>query len=1682
MPTPESTDQTNASSAPALLLSPGNHQVFQVIDPSEDGEGSAIGARHVSRCVKRAGAQRPDVVTPEWVAEFAGTSAILDAAGRSTSPGLLTASASRKTSKVFAVFVRPPKSNLSSTQIDQLEAAIGIIAVACASVGRKISSSIAGTYATLMRSGAPRQGRHPDFSTLMAEFPKTLDAWRAWVNKDTDEGIRRFAAAIVEALETPIQPPAALVMPGSETLGIAHGSGAQPLDETAKSEANAKARATPHQPPAEANEERERSLIGWLRGRGDQAGHRWRFGSQDLWDKQTVDELIATCGRIQEALAPGHPDRHFAFVAVISLVTSLPASKVFQIKLKPTTEIWLDLRLGVLRWLLTRLLNSERADGLSPEDIDASQIVDICLPRSAAAIGAEFAKRHPDAADLLDLVASNLHLSTPGLLIERYRQWLRSIGYESPHGVEDARFARSLGQIYRMLSGDVAAAMLAFDLDECSLGMLHYVQLPRSFIQRLIEAAYSWVGLGSAVTPELPDSPVGSQVAMSADDFATSLKRAQRDIDDLIIAMRAAETVDDLFVAFHLLVHLRALLAITLSAGRGDRLERLTWAAVFGHTDVLHLADKDIDEYTKDRLVAICHFLRTTLDGYVQDISLFCERAEALGVSVTDKRGRRFGTRSPSRACFVVAQMTVFDGITHATRAGISAELLGKLAKKYFGALNAGRHTLVSLAVQAGVDPNLLKVLTGHYRGHAEPFSDGQWVAPADALASLGLALNWILQPLVPEISPPETHGVIDLMQWNGSLPMPASEEHRSAGSRVRVLAKPFDGYTILSLRVIDHLRQRLTGGDGPSHLGANFAANLMLVNWTTLSDLKTIWRSPGTLVGLGPKCVAATWQRPNCIAHIRRPLVGPVALACHALASEASLPAWEETCKHIAAWLKGNLPMLSWPEDNEQVLAALSALLARWLRVNVPPFLLTASSPRITAPTANATSLRRLIDEPQEADADEVLVHPAARPRGHGNRKIRESELQALMKVVHTIGTPRKNKGEKSESDVVEECVDDDGSTDGENWARMKEIATKHARIDTTNHAPAATYQEYCEAEASRWEGSKGDRVKASSLSTYTRLIAPALDVLRRDDDLRTCEEDFWHDFFKYLETSVRAPTMEKRAEIIKDRQTAARRFVKLLATLGYNIPAILLDSGDEVRHDGMRRSAASTLLLETDQKRTTSLMARHFAEIPLTRMLAPVYADLRFEAPLRSIEAAVVPLVVVTGFGYLVITTDGFAHLKSIHARRIIYAGTEFAARIQAAADAVALNCAGARWLFLTNNRADWSLIEEIEEAFSAALKQATGDQDARPHATRTVAPLEQLFPGWEGMLRRFLQGKATTAECVEFCAAIRRLGFSHLESVIISVGHGHGLTFIRYYLAIWDLLLSVYAQASLTVHSSASQLVKASGTTVHAAYRQAESRAHSAGASFDPWTWARSYRPKSSKLVDISRYSATSAPTAVVKKTARGAAVNGLKDAGSVKYLALRATGQLPVAAARATKVMTSVSAELETIFSAASIGHLTERHQGKPSAGGIKSEIKFLEGVDGALLIKHLRASSHATLDRFSDALTPKRAGAVALPAPEAIRSSLTSFSACLPPSLAVLAQYGEDVLTPDQIARIHSVEFRVLIGSSDRDLGKRPRISIVPAADPTNPVLRARRTSSVRCVIAAIQLLKTHTGS
>ena len=1200
--------------------------------------------------------------------------------------------------------------------------------------------------------------------------------------------------------------------------------------------------------------------------------------------------------------------------------------------------------------------------------------------------------------------------------------------------------------------------LVSLNFDEVALAMLSYVRLSREFIREQQAQVYERVNWGEPAKGSEPSSHIGSSVARDSDSFVLSFRRMQSHAEAAVGRMLAAATAMDLIGAYKELVHLRLLATLTLAGGRGHHLERMTWRAFYGHSLYIQFADKDVDDFSAVRAVPVSDLLADVLNQHVAERELLVRLAVLLGVEPQDLRGRAFDDRRANRICFVSASTIVHDGRVCLVRAAIDRACLNQLALDIFGTeLNVGRHTLISCAVQQGVDSWLIKVFSGHHRGHAEPFSDGGVVSPQHALALLRAALMWLCSPIGRgEIRAADRY-VLPLAAMCRQLPVPSHEGTRAPESRARVLMPPWDVHTLPALRLVEFLRDRLMAAQGPLDPGAEYLLHLRLLGWIQLRDIKVLWARGDALQDVAVGAPMALWSREGCVAEIHRPLDAPAALALWAIRKDGrtSLPDWKLARAFAAAWLRVMAPQADWSDDDSAVLEVLDGLMERYVRIVVSPFVVAAGSRTLKSATANHRSIYRLALPPgTSADEDEVLLLPAPVIRGPRNSHLPPSPLKGLIGRVHHWG--------------------DDKARLGEDFERWSELSDEARNMDLADDTRAVALRIWALHAASFW--SKGVRgpLQVGSASTYLRRFERGLSQIGPSEPLTQWFEE-WIEWVEDLVSSVKGATLKDAL------MTALRSFFRALATEKYSIPQELMDPGDNyAAHDGQRRAAAATLLLECDRSRVIWLMGNRFAQVPLVRELSMIYPALRWSASLRAVEPAVLPLNGVSSFGDLVITSDGFSHLKSEHARRLQPLPRSLIADFRTVAGLVNDAEPGSKWLFLFANDEDWAVVNDLAQSFSFSIKQVAGEPDARPHASRVVAPLEALLPAWEPMMRALITGEATVQNCAAFCRALQARGVSFLITVIVRVGHGHPVTYLKYYFPIWDLLLSVFARASLSQYSDPTPLLKRHlpAKSVNA-FVQAKGRAVKDRVAFDGWRWALRYVGRLLALPRLQVGEGQKAQPDV--RRARHSLGSQAKDSEKVRYLALRLTGLGAIAAAHGSALSNSIAAQLEILLGSTNSNSLRRRLQSTSTGRGQDAEINALRSEDGATLIERLMLMPGQQLDELGRALLTERAARLGVKSVGALAPRLLGFLGYLPMSLGLMVQFGEGQCSPEEQARLKQHRPRLCVGPSIPGLAPVPRLSVVDASDSDNRVRRARLTSNVRCVIAAIQLTRDLKG-
>lgn len=1614
-----------------------------------DRGGLALAVRHACRCLGAAAAAMPTRPALQAWHDAAAAMAARLKSQSTTVPSLLTSSAEMLALPGYGAWLSQPPANAMDTRVQQLWAIQGHALAAFACSGNVVPPALLNglTQAIKHLRGS---GRQQGWAEIALDFPSTAADVQRWMGKTSTPAVRRMLAALELMWTLPLVPPESLQEPVASKVPAAH----------SELQAGSPQPSEPVDIDGDLGDDGDRpaSLLGWLTQRANYAGMRSRFGADGHWDALTPAELTHVCKAIRAELLARTEAAPFALLAAMCLCTSLPARLAMTLAMQPNGDIWISADFGSVRWSLQRLLDGRTDATATIEPTQPDRVVDIALPAAAARFGRQLVESNPSGGHLAALLASSDDPAAHREFLEAYRGWLRGLGQRWVHAAYDVRLAMSLPQIHRALHGDVAAAWLSLDSREAALGMMHYVSLPRVTLHQWAGQAYSAIGLGEAAGVAAK-GVVGSAVALDAQAFATGWKALQATCErhrallatcaDLGAAARAAT---DLNAA-------RLTAVVIAMAGRGTLLPRLSWPALYTHPDVVLLLDKRVDAYSDLRGIPVHELLREQLDAHLEDLRQFGVACRRLGKAPTDRRGRDLSRLQDQGAAFFGLQVHEAHGAASLRRAAISTGDIDAISQQHFGQpINVGRHTLLTLAVVEGWDPWWPKVLSGHHRGHAEPFADGGVVAPAHLLFHLSHALDRALGHLVSEPSNNSGERVVldvaRLRALNSSSPL---AQARTPGSKARLLPPAWQPSTLVALRVCDHLRRRLAHGESPSHAGAEVLLVGLLVNSIHLDDLRLIWIDHQAIQSIGERGAVVLWRRAPGAQEQQR-LVTPLWATAlqRARGSKGQLPGWAGCVEHAAGWLRVALPEFGWHGDDHRCLRALEQLLQAWMRFHTPPFLLSAAAPALGAAVANRASLQRLASRrPLDGGEDDVLLLQAPMPRAAARAPVRESPLNQVLKLVHRYGRTDLQLGE-----------------DGQRWQDLAKAVTE---LDCSADARARVVVDVVRLDHDRWRAAHANRIQVSSLSTYLYRISVDLDRIAPTEDLAVWQEE-WEDWHDAVEKASVAGDATKRAALAEERLVAVRHLLRGLSELKYPVPAELLAPDGRPGATTARRPASATVLLRADQQRIRGLLKRHFADVPVLGDLADLYCSLVCGASLRSAEVGALTVDAVTPFGDLAVDTGGFSHLKSEHARRLQRLTHDVSASFRATAELVQDAEPGARWIFLLNNPNDWGTASTVAKAFGAALRQVTGDPDGRQHATRPLAPLSQLLPQWEDTLGAVARGQASTQQCAEFMASIQQQSVGRLVQVLHAAGHGHPLTFLAHYFAIWPWVMAAHVQALHAGFGDASALVRGRMPQAYAAFRKARERAKTARMEFDSWGWVGRAAVARMDLppLQADRVTLASAKLASPTDHAPQAGVSAL-----VRYLAARFMGLAPAAAAHAFGLCTAEAASAEARFDEQATSALRQRHQGDAQGRGRGAELRLLRSEDGATLAARMLALPIAELSRLSQALSSRRTGPQPRMPVEALVADLQACVATLPQQHGLYIQTGHGKYSAEELARIPACSKQLFVGPADRDIGNRPRVSVVDADAPENRVRRARLTSLVRCLVQAALAIRNN---
>gem|GEM_PF-3690551 len=1561
---------------------------------------------------------------------------------------------------VFGVIAAPPLCDLSTEARDRLDSMLGVALAACIAMELPLSETFISAWATLRRCGLPNPTRSRDWDAIATVPPLSLEAIQSAIKTTRLAAARSFLVELERYTETGFVATAASPTVGSSSnppdllsADSAPFGGDEADDEEAQDSGD-------DQEITEQGADPKGSFIHWHLTNAWFAPLARRAGVAGTWDQLTVRQLKRSCHWIANQFdgQPGRVPKHGAF-ATCSLLTRLPARLLRHLPLASNDDVWLGIEQGYVYWNYRRVLTGPArktpsgnpaeaaASPAVPAPMSQNEIIPIPLPAAVAECLRRALARNPGAATLGELLIGSKSESEIEQWLEAYRRALRLSG-DSNRQSFDARFANSLGPAYlELTASDVLATLLAFDFAPSAPGMLHYLTLTVSWLHGQASMMYQTLGLGPAVEAQDITAYVGSPITISPRHLRAGWDAMLLDSKAAVDEARDSADITTLAKAFSTLAEIRQLAVLTLSAHRGTKLAKMTLGSVCAHPGHMRIRDKDHRQYSLCRVIPCSDMLAQIIDGHLADLELLVESASRAGVPLSGHAARRTNRAAGSGLAFFRVEVEHSDSRLRLVRRLIPRPRLEELATRYFGApLNIGRHFLISELVMRRVDRWLLRVLTGQARGNAEPFAHGMAIAPVVAFASLKEHLD----KLIAEI------GLVPLPRLSGPAKQPAARLERppcskwdpfveGSESSSRPLPAYSDFYTLTSWTVVARLQTRYAAGALPQP-GAALMVTLLIFDAIHYpEDLKQIWKAEEASFRKLGATIVASWARPDHSNKITSPLSELTVLGL----AEAlpAFDAWPAALRAVVDWCKHEVPELDWPATTEEAFATLCAMVGRWARLHLPPYVAAAYSRCLPAATYSDHSLARLAAPENSRREPEALTLP--RPQANGIvRASKSNAMDSLCKAVNKWGSNDKALGEER--------------------ARATGLLKALDRIDCSAEPRTEALKRWHHHEATLTHGGKAGCLQISSLSTYNSALQAAMGMLSpMDDPLDWEAEEF--DSFVVLVASTAPRTRNGKPlsapaaqDALENRMNARRRFFRALKSFGAEVPPRLLHSEGGQKFEAQRRSASAVFIGEADCDTMERLLRHALADHGLDLQRALLLLEVRMEVPLRTLEAKLLNADSLTDdLAAMTTEPEGFSHIKSYAGLRESPIHLETGRRMRELTDLVSQRRPPTKWLFLDENARECT--DGIAHtALVASLRATTNDPAARGHSFRGAATCRRAVPGWEPFVGSLLRGEANTSACRSFIAGMNGRGFTQFIEVALHAGHSSTLTTVVYYLPVWVFLRAAALRAAQGEIDVTRAMAVRCGKTP-AGLRQARHR------GLDLWAWlalGRGARLSLSRIRTDQRSAGSGGPP--IDSGLRPQALR------LVRYTMLRLHGLDPFIACDMQAVPVSHGARMDAVCDHGSLGStLGRRVRGSVSQRSQGADISMVMSATADRVIEKLLGRAPEEVQCLWEAIaatgSPRDGTWAGTPSGPTLETHLD----CLPAELGLHVRFGRRAVDATQTASLRAFAPRLSVGPPDRDLGDGRRLLVTDVEQATNRVAQARLTTLVRTTCVAV---------
>ncbi|MFN4264442.1 MAG: hypothetical protein ACK4F8_01700 [Aquabacterium sp.] len=1342
-------------------------------------------------------------------------------------------------------------SNLRDPSLDadallRVKAMLGLCAVRHLSNGTALPKHVVSSYESLLACQGPRTRQHQDWRELSECQKLNSEALKSLRSKLSSQIVRDFLDELLIVLSSAVDMPVSDPTQTNTTDTINSEDGEEDTDDEddpngifrqqiegavqgAGQEAmnvadNILGSVERINEGGDKSTHANHSLIGWRVIDAKRAPFTRRLGITNSWSVLPLEDLQAVCRKLKHAFDTGGvTTRNFVFLAYQSQQWSLPPHLALTVPLDRSAPTHYDVKAGSRSWAYAQLIGKDTA--AEPES-RAEQLpctlIQFEIDPDLAEHGRDQLSKNPMASTIGDLVQAGTSPAEIKVFLREYRKFLRSMG-DMVHPVYAGRFARSLGPTVKHITGsDILAVFMASDPSMAASGMLHYVTLTAGLLStwnKKIHAQLGWrppVGL-----PDISDETVGAGIGLQAELYALGWSNLQKDVEKASAELATANSLSAIATAWTDLARARLLSFGCITGHRLTRIGRLTADALFGCKNYICISDKVTSRYDSYRLQPVTTRIEQLRESMLVDLDLL---RQAIDREDPDGVNTAVVSAAPAKSIFFGLKIVQRNGVARFKRETLDAAALDELSQKHFNRnCNIGRHTLVSMLAEAGVDPWVIRALTGHSATLAEVFGDAAAVPARDLLDQLKHALDQCLEDC--RFNPFRAHGnkpISIKFTCQRGIPKPDGDPYvrPSIYTDGHLLPPPADRFSTVSLAVLDKCRARLlvlAKEESDLQPWVDWLLCAMAFDGLHSADLCEIFSElPVSLAGLG-STVIATWHREGRSNLFAVPL-SPPTLAALSRCSIANKPKWSTLVTEAGRWLKESFPDLAWPKVPAEALLAFVAMAGRWQRVHVSPAAHAASLLSVMSSTFSAHSLLRLArpsdnSPPAELLANTRLIRP---PSG---RVTSIKTRPAISEIGTVLFRYQKTMGERH----------------GESYARAKKVLEALATHDACEDLPAMAALQVVRKEMHLILDHNKDLLDVGSLATYWTEVELSLSLVPVCEDIRSwCAADFT----AWVEMAIAAIKADAHRKAKKGGAefNGFLRFLRTGRLLGWEIPFGLIQGKDIYEQDGMRLSAASTLVLADDFESARPIVRHALSEYPLAQERADLLIDFFKSAPCRVAELSTLLAQCVTpGSHKLCVQPAGHSAMKNALAPRLVCIPEYVADRILGTdGTSDEINALG-EFLFLDDKGNDWGMLRSILSAIHQAMLLVTQDIHFRFHASRGSAACRLAYPSWESWSRSLLKGTSGA----DFGGQPLGIPRDAVAQAIAALGHGRTKTFLGYYMPIWPWVKAHELRLTLR-HVTVPPTFEYALFGSTDARRAASSRARKKAQHFDIWDW--------------------------------------------------------------------------------------------------------------------------------------------------------------------------------------------------------------------------------------------------